>query len=127
MSRRSMPMNKRPAINPSCSSASRLHPARARSASSAAAERYLCRAIRMPTSSSKSGSRLKVASQTQRAITFCSWPGHVNRWTNELLRRIAEGQIDPSFVITHTVDLDEGPEMYKVFRDKQDSCCIKVV
>jgi threonine dehydrogenase-like Zn-dependent dehydrogenase len=36
------------------------------------------------------------------------------------------GQIDPSFVITHTVGLEEGPEMYKVFRDKQDSC-IKVV
>ena len=36
------------------------------------------------------------------------------------------GQIDPSFVITHTVGLDDGPEMYKVFRDKQDSC-IKVV
>jgi len=42
------------------------------------------------------------------------------------LRRIEEGQIDPSFVITHTVGLDAGPEMYKVFRDKQDSC-IKVV
>jgi threonine dehydrogenase-like Zn-dependent dehydrogenase len=51
---------------------------------------------------------------------------HVNRWTDDLVRRIEEGQIDPSFVITHTVSLDQGPEMYKVFRDKQDSC-IKVV
>ena len=51
---------------------------------------------------------------------------HVNRWTDDLLRRIEEGQIDPSFVITHTAPLKQGPEMYKVFRDKQDSC-VKVV
>jgi threonine dehydrogenase-like Zn-dependent dehydrogenase len=51
---------------------------------------------------------------------------HVNRWTDELLRYIEEGYIDPSFVITHTVSLKQGPEMYKVFRDKQDSC-VKVV
>ena len=42
------------------------------------------------------------------------------------LRRIDEGQIDPSFVITHTVSLEEGPGMYKTFRDKHDGC-IKVV
>ena len=35
-------------------------------------------------------------------------------------------EIDPSFVITHTAKLEDGPEMYKVFRDKRDSC-IKVV
>jgi threonine dehydrogenase-like Zn-dependent dehydrogenase len=51
---------------------------------------------------------------------------HVNRWTDDLVRRIAEGQIDPSFVITHTAPLKRGPEMYKTFRDKVDGC-IKVV
>jgi threonine dehydrogenase-like Zn-dependent dehydrogenase len=51
---------------------------------------------------------------------------HVNRWTDDLLHRIEEGQIDPSFVITHTVPLSQGPEMYQVFRDKRDSC-VKVV
>jgi threonine dehydrogenase-like Zn-dependent dehydrogenase len=50
----------------------------------------------------------------------------VNRWTDDLLRRIGEGQIDPSFVITHTVPIEQGPEMYQTFRDKQDGC-IKVV
>jgi threonine dehydrogenase-like Zn-dependent dehydrogenase len=50
----------------------------------------------------------------------------VNRWTDDLLRRIDDGQIDPSFVITHTVPLKDGPDMYKTFRDKQDGC-IKVV
>lgn len=61
-----------------------------------------------------------------KGLTIRTGQTHVNRWTDDLLRRIEEGQIDPSFVITHTVSLDEGPEMYKVFRDKQDSC-IKVV
>src|SRR3546814_3277746 len=51
---------------------------------------------------------------------------NVNRWTEELLDHIEAGRIDPSFVITHTVDLDEGPAMYRTFSNKQDSC-IKVV
>ncbi|KAA1056155.1 zinc-dependent alcohol dehydrogenase [Azospirillum argentinense] len=61
-----------------------------------------------------------------KGLTIRTGQTHVNRWTDDLLRRIEEGQIDPSFVITHTVSLDEGPEMYKVFRDKQDNC-VKVV
>jgi threonine dehydrogenase-like Zn-dependent dehydrogenase len=61
-----------------------------------------------------------------KGLTFRMGQTHVNRWTDDLLRRIQEGQIDPSFVITHTVPLDQGPEMYKTFRDKQDGC-IKVV
>jgi threonine dehydrogenase-like Zn-dependent dehydrogenase len=61
-----------------------------------------------------------------KGLTVRTGQTHVNRWTDDLLRRIEEGQIDPSFVITHTVGLEDGPEMYKVFRDKQDNC-VKVV
>ena len=61
-----------------------------------------------------------------KGLTIRTGQTHVNRWTDDLLRRIAEGQIDPSFVITHTVPLDRGPEMYRTFRDKKDGC-IKVV
>ncbi|WP_144154704.1 zinc-dependent alcohol dehydrogenase [Paraburkholderia sp. BCC1885] len=61
-----------------------------------------------------------------KGLTFRMGQTHVNRWTDDLLRRIVEGQIDPSFVITHTVPLEQGPEMYKTFRDKEDGC-IKVV
>jgi threonine dehydrogenase-like Zn-dependent dehydrogenase len=39
---------------------------------------------------------------------------------------IQDGVIDPSFVITHTVDLEDGPAMYETFRDKEDGC-VKVV
>ncbi len=61
-----------------------------------------------------------------KGLTFRMGQTHVNRWSDDLLRRIEEGQIDPSFVITHTVGLEQGPEMYRTFRDKQDGC-IKVV
>ncbi len=61
-----------------------------------------------------------------KALTIRTGQTHVNRWTDDLLRRIEEGQIDPSFVVTHTVGLERGPEMYRTFRDKQDGC-VKVV
>jgi threonine dehydrogenase-like Zn-dependent dehydrogenase len=61
-----------------------------------------------------------------KGLTFKMGQTHVNRWTDDLLNRIQEGQIDPSFVITHTVSLQDGPEMYDTFRDKKDGC-VKVV
>jgi threonine dehydrogenase-like Zn-dependent dehydrogenase len=61
-----------------------------------------------------------------KGLTLRTGQTHVNRWTDDLLRRIQEGQIDPSFVITHTVSLEQGPGMYETFRDKKDGC-IKVV
>ncbi|MCQ4241176.1 zinc-dependent alcohol dehydrogenase [Stutzerimonas stutzeri] len=61
-----------------------------------------------------------------KGLTFRMGQTHVNRWTDDLLKRIQEGQIDPTFVITHSVGLEQGPEMYKTFRDKQDGC-IKVI
>lgn len=61
-----------------------------------------------------------------KGLTIRTGQTHVNRWTDDLLGRIQEGEIDPSFVITHTVGLEDGPEMYKKFRGKEDGC-IKVV
>jgi threonine dehydrogenase-like Zn-dependent dehydrogenase len=61
-----------------------------------------------------------------KGLTIRMGQTHVNRWSDDLLRRIEQGQIDPSFVITHRIGLEQGPEMYKTFRDKLDSC-IKVV
>jgi threonine dehydrogenase-like Zn-dependent dehydrogenase len=43
-----------------------------------------------------------------------------------LLSRIERGEIDPSFIVTHRVTLNEAPEMYRTFRQKEDGC-IKVV
>ena len=70
--------------------------------------------------------KIPIGAAMNKGLTFRMGQTHVNRWTDDLLRRIQEGADRPSFVITHTVRLEEGPEMYKTFRDKQDSC-IKVV
>jgi len=61
-----------------------------------------------------------------KGLTLRTGQTHVKRWTDELLRRIDDGQIDPTFVVTHTEPLGRGPEMYRKFRDKADGC-IKVV
>lgn len=51
---------------------------------------------------------------------------NVQKYMPKLLNLIEEGKIDPSFIITHRLKLDDAPEAYKTFRDKKDSC-IKVV
>ena len=61
-----------------------------------------------------------------KGLTIRTGQTHVNRWTDDLLRRIESKQIDPSFVITHTVSLQEGAGMYRAFNDKEDGC-IKVM
>lgn len=61
-----------------------------------------------------------------KGLTVRTGQTHVRRWTDDLLRRIDEGEIDPTFVITHTVPLGRAPEMYDKFRGKKDGC-IKVV
>ena len=51
---------------------------------------------------------------------------HVQKFLPPLLETIAEGKIDPSFVITHRLTLDEAPDAYETFKHKKDGC-IKVV
>jgi threonine dehydrogenase-like Zn-dependent dehydrogenase len=70
--------------------------------------------------------KLPMGQLMNKGLTVRTGQTHVNRWTDDLLHRIEAGQIDPSFVVTHNVTLEDGPAMYKVFRDKQDSC-VKVV
>jgi threonine dehydrogenase-like Zn-dependent dehydrogenase len=61
-----------------------------------------------------------------KGLTLKMGQTHVHRYLPRLLEHIERGDIDPSFVVTHRVTLDEAPEMYQVFRDKRDDC-IKVV
>ncbi|WP_339032338.1 zinc-dependent alcohol dehydrogenase [Bradyrhizobium symbiodeficiens] len=90
---------------------------------------YVCRPggiISVPGVYSGLSDMLPMGAFMNKGLTMRTGQTHVNRWTDDLLRRIEEGEIDPSFVITHTVPLEQGPEMYQVFRDKRDSC-VKVV
>jgi threonine dehydrogenase-like Zn-dependent dehydrogenase len=61
-----------------------------------------------------------------KGLTFKMGQTHMMKYMKPLLQRIERKEIDPSFVITHRVSLEDTPEMYKTFRDKQDEC-IKVV
>jgi threonine dehydrogenase-like Zn-dependent dehydrogenase len=61
-----------------------------------------------------------------KGLTIKTGQTHVQRYLKPLLARIERREIDPSFVITHRLPLDEAPKAYQTFRDKQDEC-IKVV
>jgi threonine dehydrogenase-like Zn-dependent dehydrogenase len=61
-----------------------------------------------------------------KGLTLKTGQTHVQKYLEPLMKRIVEGDIDPSFLITHRVSLEDGPEAYKTFRDKKDGC-IKVV
>jgi threonine dehydrogenase-like Zn-dependent dehydrogenase len=50
-----------------------------------------------------------------KGLTFKTGQTHVQRYTGPLLNRIEAGEIDPSFVITHRVNLEEAPAAYKKF------------
>jgi threonine dehydrogenase-like Zn-dependent dehydrogenase len=67
-----------------------------------------------------------MGSAINRGLTFRMAQTPVQHYMPKLLDLIQRGQIDPSFVITHRATLEEGPELYKTFRDKKDGC-IKVV
>jgi len=61
-----------------------------------------------------------------RSLTIRTGQTHMQRYTRPLLERVQKGEIDPSFIITHRLSLDEAPHGYKMFRDKEDDC-MKVV
>ena len=61
-----------------------------------------------------------------KGLTLKTGQTHVQKYLRPLMNLIEDGKIDPSFLITHRVALEDGPEAYKTFRDKKDGC-IKVV
>jgi threonine dehydrogenase-like Zn-dependent dehydrogenase len=61
-----------------------------------------------------------------KGLTIKSGQTHVQRYLAPLLEKIESGEIDPSFVITHRIPLDDAPDAYEKFRTKTDGC-IKVV
>ncbi|HVX59687.1 MAG TPA: zinc-dependent alcohol dehydrogenase [Pirellulales bacterium] len=61
-----------------------------------------------------------------KGLRFGMGQTHVHRYLRPLMERIERGEIDPSFVITHRLPLEDAPQAYDVFDHKQDDC-IKVV
>ena len=70
--------------------------------------------------------KIPLGSFMNRALTFKTGQTHVQRYLRPLLERVQKGEIDPSFVITHRMRLQDAPEGFKMFTNKQDEC-IKVV
>ena len=57
-----------------------------------------------------------------RGLTIRTGQCHEHRYMKPLLERIEKGEIDPSFVITHRMPLEDAAKGYKMFRNKQDNC-----
>jgi threonine dehydrogenase-like Zn-dependent dehydrogenase len=67
-----------------------------------------------------------VGAMMNKGLTIKTGQTHVQRYLKPLLERIQRREIDPTFIITHRLPLDEAPRGYQMFRDKQHEC-IKVV
>jgi threonine dehydrogenase-like Zn-dependent dehydrogenase len=70
--------------------------------------------------------KIPLGAFVNKALTLKTGQTHVQRYMKPLLERIEKGEIDPSFVITHRMSLNDAPSGYDIFTNKQDDC-IKIV
>lgn len=70
--------------------------------------------------------KLPMGAIVNKALTIKSGQTHMHKYMRPLLERIQNGEIDPSFIITHRLRLEDAPQGYEIFKNKQDEC-IKVV
>jgi threonine dehydrogenase-like Zn-dependent dehydrogenase len=70
--------------------------------------------------------KFPIGAVMNRSLTIKSGQTHVQRYMRPLLERIQKGEIDPTFIITHRMRLEDAPEGYVIFKNKQDDC-VKVV
>jgi threonine dehydrogenase-like Zn-dependent dehydrogenase len=70
--------------------------------------------------------KFPIGSFMNRSLTLRTGQCHVQRYMRPLLERIQRGEIDPTFVITHRMKLDDAPAGYETFLRKEDEC-MKVV
>ena len=70
--------------------------------------------------------KMPMGAAMNKGLTFKMGQTHVHRYLQPLLEHIQNGDIDPSFVITHRMKLEEAPHGYEIFKHKKDNC-IKVV
>src|SRR5207237_6240159 len=57
-----------------------------------------------------------------KGLTLKIGQTHVQKYLRPLLERVENGEIDPSFVVTHRLPLDEAPRAYEMFNNKEDGC-----
>lgn len=66
--------------------------------------------------------KIPLGAMMNKALTIRTGQTHVQRYLKPLLKRVENEEIDPSFVISHHMKLDEAPRAYRMFRDKEDRC-----
>jgi threonine dehydrogenase-like Zn-dependent dehydrogenase len=66
--------------------------------------------------------KFPMGSFMNRSLRMRAGQCHVHRYMKPLMQRIRAGEIDPSFVITHRMALEDAPRGYEMFRDKKDGC-----
>jgi len=66
--------------------------------------------------------KVPIGAYVNKGLTMKTGQTHMMRYMAPLLERIQRGDIDPSFVISHVLPIDQAPQAYKTFRDKQDRC-----
>ena len=66
--------------------------------------------------------KVPMGAYVNKGLTMKTGQTHMMRYMQPLLERIERGEIDPSFVISHVVSIDQAPAAYRTFRDKQDRC-----
>jgi threonine dehydrogenase-like Zn-dependent dehydrogenase len=70
--------------------------------------------------------KFPIGAVMNRGLTIRGGQCHVHRYLRPLLQRIEDGDIDPSYIVTHTLKLDDAPDGYETFKHKRDDC-LKVV
>ena len=66
--------------------------------------------------------KLPFGAIVNKAITIKSGQTHVQRYMRPLLERIARGEFDPSFIVSHRLSLDDAPLGYEMFKNKEEEC-----
>jgi threonine dehydrogenase-like Zn-dependent dehydrogenase len=66
--------------------------------------------------------KFPIGSVMNRSLTIRTGQTHVQRYMRPLLERIQNGEIDPTFVITHILPLEQAPHGYDIFKHKLDNC-----
>jgi threonine dehydrogenase-like Zn-dependent dehydrogenase len=66
--------------------------------------------------------KVPIGAYVNKGLTMKTGQTHMMRYMAPLLERIERGDIDPSFVISHVLPIDQAPQAYKTFREKQDRC-----
>ncbi|MFT3695949.1 MAG: zinc-dependent alcohol dehydrogenase [Kofleriaceae bacterium] len=64
--------------------------------------------------------KFPLGSLMNRGLTIKTGQCHVHRYMKPLLEKITRGELDPSFVVSHHMNLDETPKGYDMFMKKQD-------